>query len=206
MQHEYQALGFADAELSSGSHICCFYDSDNNRIEVVKDYISNGLLNNERCLVIAPEEFEFELKASLAMEISTTQALESGQLYFDRAEDLADLGLDGILNFFRSMVDNALSGKWSVARVMTDTGHLLRNVEDKTDWLRFEAKVNLEFRSAPAIFLCEYDLRTVSAQFMINILRTHPLVVVDGVFFENKFMIESTSYLSMLDKKQAPIN
>lgn len=209
MEHVYQALGFTDAELSTGSHICFFYSSKEERYNIVSSYISQGLLKGERCICIGSEDFEFDLSASLVAEISATQALSRMQLIFDRGDDFRERlseGIDEGVNYLQDLVAESQALGWPTMRITMDTAFVLTDVSDKTDWLRLEAKISYEINKMPVLLMCQYDLKSISGQFFINILRTHPFVIVDGAFFENQFLIEPLSYINMIQKEQEPIN
>lgn len=210
MEHAYHALGFSEAQLSAGSHICFFYENDRDRLETVSSFASSGLVQGEKCVLIIAEEMEFDLKASMAPAISATQALKSGQLSFEYAKDImgmdGDIDSDDILLYFTRIVTDSISSDWPIVRVVMDGNYLLDRLVDKTEWIRFEVKLNSRATSMPAIIMCEYALKTISGQFFMNILRTHPFVVVDGVFLENKFLLEPSSFLRLFDRQNETAN
>lgn len=61
--------------------------------------------------------------------------------------------------------------------------------------LQYEARLNdlLSKHSAPVI--CNYDLSMVSASVAIDIIRTHPLVIIGGLLRENPFVVPPDKFL-----------
>ena len=47
-------------EVPWGTHLCFFYDSINDYLDIIKPYFKTGLENNEFCLWIIPKELEKE--------------------------------------------------------------------------------------------------------------------------------------------------
>lgn len=205
MKQLYQKLGFNEAELSTGSHVCSFYDSRNEYISTCSSFLSAGLMNKERCVVVCSDETEFDLIASLSAEISTTQALKTGQLIFDRADEVRgnpNINVDMIYDYFVDHAKLLIRPEWETIRFCTDVNFFLDSLVSKTDWMRLEVRISKIVRELPMLLLCEIDLRAVSAEFFLDILRTHQFVVVDGAFFENQFILEPTSFMDMLERRQ----
>ena len=47
----------------------------------------------------------------------------------------------------------------------------------------------------PAAFCCVYDLQRFGAEVLIDSLRTHPVVVVDGMVRDNPYYIDPGAFL-----------
>ena len=48
----------------------------------------------------------------------------------------------------------------------------------------------------PAVLLCLYDLQRFGAEVLVDSLRTHPMVVVDGGLHDNPYYIEPGAFLA----------
>lgn len=209
MKRSYQKLGFNEAQLSVGSHVCSFYDSKNEFIDTSASFLSAGLMNKDRCIVVCSDEAEFDLIAALAPEISATEALKTGQLIFDRAEEISDnpnISVDMIYDYFVDHARRSIKPEWETMRFCTDVNFFLDSLDCKTDWIRLEVRISKIVPEFPMLLLCQINLKEVSAEFFLDILRTHQFVVVDGAFFENQFVLEPISFMDMLEQRQPQVS
>jgi hypothetical protein len=64
--------------------------------------------------------------------------------------------------------------------------------------LEYEVRVNevLAREKQPAI--CVYDLRRLSGSMMLDIMRAHPLTLVNGVVHRNQFFTPPDAFLAEL--------
>jgi len=62
-------------------------------------------------------------------------------------------------------------------------------------WIRHEGPVN------PVI--CTYDLTKFRGDVVVDIMQTHPLVIIGGVLQENPFFVPPEEFLEQLREKRA---
>jgi len=71
------------------------------------------------------------------------------------------------------------------------------NLEDRegvSDLVEYEARFNLLPKSADPV-ICTYDLTKYSGDFVVDVMRTHPLVIMGGVMWENPFYVPPEEFL-----------
>jgi len=51
--------------------------------------------------------------------------------------------------------------------------------------------------------LCNYDLSKFSASVAMDIMRTHPLVIIGGLLRENPFFVPPEQFLQEMHERQA---
>ena len=61
-------------------------------------------------------------------------------------------------------------------------------------WLRQDGPVN------PAI--CTYDLRRFRGDIVVDVMRTHPLIIIGGVLQENPFFVPPEEFLRELRERR----
>jgi hypothetical protein len=61
--------------------------------------------------------------------------------------------------------------------------------------LEFEARVNLLLPENDDLVVCAYDLTKFGAGVMMDVLRTHPLVIIGGFLHENPFFVPPDEFL-----------
>jgi len=66
----------------------------------------------------------------------------------------------------------------------------------RTEFFRFEAMLNQFSSSLPLVMLFLHDLEGMGPEVLMQALRTHPAVIVDGMIHENPYYIEPSRFLA----------
>ncbi len=68
--------------------------------------------------------------------------------------------------------------------------------------LDYEARANHAALDGPASqVVCVYDLSVFSADFVLDVMRTHPLVLVGGTLYENPLYVPPLEFLRGLRER-----
>jgi FixJ family two-component response regulator len=193
-------IRFARGTLSKHWHICAFFNGPEEEHRVLRSFVMDGIDAGERTVhIVDPEERDAHLEWLRSEGVDVDCEMSRGTLEvhtwkesylrgdrFDR-----DVMLQDVEDFLRS---NAASG-YPRTRMI---GHMEWALQDKRgveDLLEYEATVNgaLSKYNTPAI--CVYDLSKFNASMVIDVLRTHPMVIVGGVLQENPFFVPPDEFL-----------
>jgi len=68
--------------------------------------------------------------------------------------------------------------------------------------VEYETRVNYVLSKYFAPVICTYDLSKFSATVVMDILRTHPMVIIGGVLQENPFFVPPDQLLLELRERQ----
>lgn len=72
----------------------------------------------------------------------------------------------------------------------------LRDLPGVAQLVAYEGKLNAFLPRYPQVILCLYDLEKFSdGQVLIDLLRTHPKVLLGGQVLENPWYVEPAEYL-----------
>jgi len=74
-------------------------------------------------------------------------------------------------------------------------GWALIDLPGVEDLLEYEARVNNMMRKHDAPVICAYDASKFSAGIAMDVMRTHPLVIIGGVLQENPFYVPPDEFL-----------
>jgi MEDS: MEthanogen/methylotroph, DcmR Sensory domain len=61
--------------------------------------------------------------------------------------------------------------------------------------LNFEARANFVHSKHEHVVICVYDLAKFGGDFVIDILRTHPMALIGGVLHVNPYYVPATEFL-----------
>jgi hypothetical protein len=69
--------------------------------------------------------------------------------------------------------------------------------EGVSDLIEYEARFNLIHDPRDPV-ICAYDLRKFSADVIMDVLRTHPTIIIGGILQENPFFVPPEGFLQEL--------
>ena len=190
------ALGMAGLSVPSGAHICGFFRGGAERDAIVGSFIQEGLRSSDKCLCV----LDVTDGDSIPGRVSGDLEPAPGQLVYYTSNE-AYLGDDDftmarMLRFWEESVVDAL-GPQGYARVRA-TGEMSlvvsRIIGDEL--LIYEAELNRFVSRYPQVFLCLYDLDQVSGDLLVDLMSTHPKVLMGSTVLDNLYYIEPDEFLA----------
>lgn len=187
-------MGMAGLSVPPGTHICGLFRGTAERDDIQIAFLQAGLAAGEKCVsVVDGVDREAQL-ARLAQYVDVDAALASGQLdvlssgqaysgspVFSPAE---------VIEFWERSVKDALGpGGFSVARAFGEMSTAQRELIDRDEWLIYESELNRFVPRYPQVLLCLYNLDDFSGSQLVEILKTHPLVLMGGMVLENLYFV-----------------
>jgi hypothetical protein len=69
--------------------------------------------------------------------------------------------------------------------------------------VEYEARLNQVLSRYNAPVICNYDLSKVSASVAMDIMRTHPFVIIGGLLRENPFFVPPEEFLEEMRERRS---
>jgi hypothetical protein len=197
---------------STPLHICGFFDSENERYEVILPYLKEGLENNEEVLNILestsyPDHCQRLSNAGIPVE----EKLASKQLKVLSADETYLKGGTFAADKMYDMVEEALinskrSGYDSI-RACGDMSWALKNVPGTDELIQYEARLyearlNELTPKHSCSLICMYDINKFSGRAFADILATHPHIILNGKIHKNPHYIEPMEFLQILMRRE----
>jgi len=88
-------------------------------------------------------------------------------------------------------------------RMMCDMGWAADRPDVTAQLIEFEARANFIHARHEHIVICSYDAAEFDGPFIIDILRTHPMVLIGGILQENPFFVPPSEFLEELTLRAA---
>lgn len=165
-----------------GTHICLFYKTKKDLIEVLVPYLKAGLQNNELCMWITCETFNRQ-EAESAMKKAVPnfdQYLEKGQIeilahsiwYFDEGHFDMQRVLDGWIG----KLNKALTDGFAGIRVAGDMGWLQK--ETWRNFAEYEHDINESIGMHRMLAICAYQLDKCRVPEIIDVMNNHQLGLI----------------------------
>lgn len=194
-------VGLPGISLAPGAHICAFYRGPGQRDELLVPYLREGLRAGDMCLCVTDDPAADAAVRALAAQSETDPDLGRGRLEPMHSEStyLADgrFVIDRMIGFWETAVGGAVvDGGFAAVRSVGEMTWALSGKPGVTDLLAYESRLNLFLPRYPLIALCLYDLARFSdGEVVMEILRTHPAVLIGGQLLENPWYTEPEEYL-----------
>lgn len=201
-------LRFAGGTLNDHRHICAFFNSAEEERRVLRSFVKDGIDAGEKSFHIIDSEQRDDYLRWLGDEgIDVDAVLASGQLdvrHWEEAHLRGDrFEQDEMLNLVDEVLQSNASSGYALTRILAHMEWAVLDRPGVVDLIEYESRVNsvLSKHSAPVI--CAYDLSKFSASVVMDILRTHPMVIIGGVLQENPFFVPPDEFLLEIRARQA---
>lgn len=164
-------------DVSWGAHLCVFYESKEDLIDILVPYFKTGLENNEFCVWVTSEPLKAEeAKSSLRQAVKNLDDyIEKGRIeIMDYNQWYAKSGKfesDKVLKGWGEKEAWALKNGFDGLRVTGNTSWIGKN-----EWRNFadyEATVNDVIGSYHILAICTYSLEKCSAAGIIDVISAH---------------------------------
>jgi MEDS: MEthanogen/methylotroph, DcmR Sensory domain len=177
-------------EIASGDHICSMHTSTERRNEVLVPYLRDGLVAGHKCVAAVTDPDFSDLQARLGSRAEVDRWLASGQLQLlgvdDHVTSPETSSVTKMIEFWESAQSPvADSGGYECVRVAAEAGWWLPQVSRLSQVLQFESILNRLSERYSAATLCMYDVRSLDGALLIDLVSTHPKLIIDGVSVGN---------------------
>jgi hypothetical protein len=207
MSRETAAVRLAGRSLKETRHICAFFHSNEERNRLLMPFFREGFERGEKLFHIVDGRLRHShLCACREAGIDVEAGEASGQLEVRTWEEayLRDGYFDGD-RMIRILTDVLESNRdrYGLTRLMGNMEWALETVPGVTDIVEYETKLNFVTPRFPDPIVCVYDLNRHSGSVVMDILRTHPMVIIGGVLQENPLYVPPADFLDELRARQA---
>ncbi len=182
-------------EAPWGTHLCHFYDTKEDLIDVLVPYFMAGLENNESCIWVTSEPLKAEAaKASLNKAVENLDHyIKKGQIeILDSSEWYSESGqfdIDEVLRDWIKKKNQALERGFDGLRITGNTSWV-----EKSHWNGFhmyERAVDNAIGRHRMLAMCSYCLDKCGASELIDVVNTHGFALIKR---QGKWeLLESTS-------------
>jgi hypothetical protein len=163
-------------------------------------FLAEGIRTGQKCICILESLAPADVVARLGSQVDLGRSVETGQLELaSPAEAYLRTGkfsTDDMLAYWQDAATATLSGgEFSLTRATGEMPSVLDQPGGRAEFFRYEARLTEFITSFPQVILCLYDLQRFGAEVLMDALRTHPMVVVDGMVHDNPYCIDPSEFL-----------
>ncbi len=208
MKRTAAPIPFAGSELGDVRHVCAFFNGNDEAFRVLLPFMKDGLACGDKVVhVINPGERCEHLHRLTAAGIDTTAAEQSGQLEL-RTNTEAYLrsgrfDQDRMLEMFEELASGNAKGAFPLSRIVCHMDWAADGRSHIDDLVEFEARVNDVWSRHEDAVICVYDLARFGGDTVIDIMRTHPMILIGGILHRNPFFVPPAQFLLELRQRRA---
>jgi hypothetical protein len=198
----------AGAPLGEARHVCAFFGSDEEEYRVLLPFVKEGFDAGDRAVhVVEPHRCADHLRRLAAEGIDTAAAGERGQLELRTSAEtyLRDGRFDTerMLATFEGLAGGGGAAGFARSRMVCRMDWAAERRPAFDDVIEFESRVNDVWRRHDDVVVCTYRTGRFGGDAVVNIMRTHPLVIVGGTLRRNPFFVPPERFLPELRARRA---
>jgi hypothetical protein len=192
-------IPFAGSHLGESRHVCAFFNNEDEEYRVLLPFIKDGFKCGDKAIhVVNPDHRLDHLKRLTAAGIDAPSAQQSGQLEVRiNTETYLRNGRfdqDRMLEVFEQMASGNAPGEFPLSRIICRMDWAVDS-ESRHSVVEFEARVNNLWQHHDDAVICTYHLPKFGGDTVIDILRTHPMVIIGGILHQNPFFVPPEVFL-----------
>jgi hypothetical protein len=199
------------ALLGARAHVCAFFRDKNEEARALLPFIKEGLAAGEKIVhTIDPVRRADHMSRFAAAGIDFTAAHGHGQFDLQAWTETHLLAgrfdPDRTLALFGQMRLAASREGFPLTRFITHMEWALEDDAMLTDLLLYEARANEVRLGQPGPIhpvICSYDLTKFSGEFIVDVMRTHPMTLIDGALHENPYFVPPEEFMRELRNRRA---
>ncbi len=165
-----------------GTHLCHFYETANDLLDVLVPYFQAGLEANEACLWIISDPISIE-EATNALRAAVPDLdgyLTTGQMEIVPHDAWYLVGgsfkIDAVLDAWRKKTQSVLNSGYCGLRASGNAAHFQE--DHWADWAAYEGRVHPSLHGQNILALCSYSLHKCSASQLFQTVDLHDCAFV----------------------------
>ncbi|HUR60488.1 MAG TPA: MEDS domain-containing protein [Opitutaceae bacterium] len=208
MPHTPKCVHIGGRPLGNVRHICAFFHSKEEEHRTLIDFIKEGLAQNERAAhFVCGDEVEDHRTRLRASGVGVEAAEQRDQLKVATWDDayLKDghFDQDRQIKLLEGVLQAGRKAGFDQTRLIANMEWALEEKAGVEDIVEYESRLNYTLPNYSDPVICTYDLSRFSAGVAMDILRTHPMVILGGVLQENPLYVPPDEFLQELKERRA---
>src|SRR5712671_3453728 len=210
MARNEHSVEIAGVNLAGRNHVCAFFNTIDEEHRVLGSFYKDGFDRGEKAThIVDSENREGYLNRLAEAGINVQEMMDAGQLEVLPWTDMYvrdhRFDQDAMLASVEELIQSGATAGYPRTRLV---GHhmdwLFLDQSAVNNLLQYEARLNDVLSKYNAPVICNYDLSKISASVAMDIMRTHPLVIVGGLLRENPFFVPPDEFLLEIRERRLP--
>ena len=196
-----------DTTLGKCRHVCAFFRTLDEHYRVLLPFIEEGFAKSERGFhIVNPVLRDDHRRRLTAAGIDVPDAENRGQLIVRdwrdtyRREGRFDQQL--MLATLEGALKDSIQSGFPMSRLICNMEWAAEDRPAVDDLLEYETRFNYVLVNYPDPVICTYDLSKFRADCVVDVMRTHPMIIIGGILQANPFFVAPDEFLRELRSRQ----
>jgi hypothetical protein len=204
-------ISLAGSQLCETRHVCAFFNNDEEEYRTLLPFIRDGLKSGDKAVhVLNPDQHRDHLERLTAAGIDSEATQQSGQLELRTNTEVylpdGRFDADRMISVFEKLASGNAEGGFPLSRICCRMDWAVKGQCHVDDVIEFESRVNDVWLNHDDAVICTYHLGDFGGDAVIDIMRTHPLVIIGGILQQNPFFVPPDEFLSEFRQRRARRN
>jgi MEDS: MEthanogen/methylotroph, DcmR Sensory domain len=204
-----RSVELAGVNFTGQNHVCAFFNTMDEEHRVLGSFYKEGFDRGEKAThIVDSENRERYLKRLADAGTDVQKLMHNGQLevlpWTDTYVRDHRFDQDAMLASVEDLIQSGAAAGYTRTRLV---GHhmnwLFLDKPAVNNLVEYEARLNYVLSRYNDLVICNYDLSKFSASVAMDIMRTHPLVIIGGLLRENPFFIPPEQFLEELRERRS---
>jgi signal transduction histidine kinase len=189
-------------KLKPHEHLCHIYSTPEEWSVVATTFLITGLSQSEKCYYFVDTHTADQVRALLHEQgVDVTAAEASGQLVILHETEAYTRGgffdPDRMIAFLVTAAETAVAEGYHAIRGVAEMSWVLHGHPGSNRFVEYEAKLNRDlFPKYPVTGLCQYEWQRFALPLLLDVICTHPIVMVGTTVYDNPYYIPAAEFLS----------
>ncbi|MCS5735247.1 MEDS domain-containing protein [Herbiconiux daphne] len=197
---------FAGGVLDRYRHVCAFVNGPQEQDAVLDPFVRQGVDRGDRLVyLVDPAESAGPVNRLRHLGYDAAGLLEGHRCEVHTWTDTYLRGghfdQDDMLDLLDEMLVRQRPPR---IRLVADMGWAADRRDVADSLIEFEARANFIHARHEHVVICSYDVARFDGAFIIDILRTHPLVLIGGVLQVNPFFLPPSEFIEERSARGSP--
>jgi hypothetical protein len=197
----------AGAEFDCSCHACALFHSEDQAYDVLLPFIKEGLQAGDRSFhIIDPEKRAAHLRKLSDAGIDVAPS-DGGPLQVRHWEDAylrpGHFDQDAMLALIQEVLREGHAAGFDRTRLVAHMEWASLDVPGVEKLVEYETRLNYVLPKYDDTVVCTYDISRFSAPVIVDILRTHPWVVIGDRMQVNPFFVPPDQLISEIQARKS---
>lgn len=197
-QEQEANMGFTQEVIPDCHHLCLIYDDEEQRRNIVAQYLAAGLRRGEIVRYFADTTAPEEIRGWLLAQ--GLELREDGSFGIAPAESAycpsGRFEPQDVLDNMVARYAMAKQAGYSGSRACGEMTWVLRGISGSERLLEYEVGINMIHETFPYVGMCQYNARLFDGAMLFQILQVHPYMIALGQIVRNPYYIKPEEFLA----------
>jgi hypothetical protein len=199
-------MRLAQTLIETRCHVCAFFQGSHEEYKIVIPFLKEGIDTGDKAVeILNPARRPEHVRRLSEAGVPVKRVLGRGLLELREWQDTyLRTGRFDRHEMIALLREIALAGErrgTGVTRLWADMQWAAEESIDVRELVEYEVGLNKMLPKHDMATICSYDLTRFRSPVVMDLLRTHPLVIVGGVLRQNPFYVEPDEFLRELGER-----